>query len=253
MNVDWLLVVAAAIFFGAGAVKGLIGMGLPTIAMGLLVLVMPPVQAAALLVVPSFVTNLWQLLSGPKLGGLLGRLWTMMAGIVLGTIAGAGMLAGDAAGMATIGLGGALVLYALLGLMGVRFETPARREFWLSPLIGVTTGLVTGATGVFVLPAVPYLQSLGFEKDELIQALGLSFTISTLALAAGLFRVDAFAMVHAGGMSVLAIAPAIAGMFAGQLLRDRVSVITFRTIFLVGLFALGAYLALRGLVQATGS
>ena len=47
-------------FLLAGFVKGVIGLGLPTVAVGLLGLVMPPAEAAALLVVPSMVTNLWQ-------------------------------------------------------------------------------------------------------------------------------------------------------------------------------------------------
>jgi hypothetical protein len=49
--------------------------------------------------------------------------------------------------------------------------------------VGAITGLTTAATGVFVIPAVPYLQAIGFEKEELVQALGLSFTVSTMALA----------------------------------------------------------------------
>ncbi|MFC0386680.1 hypothetical protein [Muricoccus vinaceus] len=45
------------IFLLAGMVKGLMGFGLPTVAMGLLGLAMPPVQAAALLLVPLLVMN----------------------------------------------------------------------------------------------------------------------------------------------------------------------------------------------------
>jgi len=41
------------------------------------------------------------------------------------------------------------------------------------PLIGLATGLVTGSTGVFVIPAVPYLQALDLDKEDLVQALGL--------------------------------------------------------------------------------
>ena len=127
----------------------------------------------------------------------------------------------------------------------MKFDVPARHEWWLSPLIGATTGLVTGATGVFVIPAVPYLQSLGLEKDELVQALGLSFTVSTVALAAGLLQVDAFQLA-AAGISVLALIPALAGMLAGQWVRERISAKTFSTVFFTGLLALGAYLGIPG-------
>jgi uncharacterized membrane protein YfcA len=168
----------------------------------------------------------------------------MMAGVVLCTVAGAGLLTGTHTAVASAGLGAALVLYAILGLAKAGFTTPARHEAWLSPLVGVATGLVTGATGVFVIPAVPYLQSLQLEKEDLIQALGLSFTVSMAALAIGLFRTGAFASptVQLAG-SIMALVPALAGMFVGQMLRQRMSVATFRTMFFVGLLALGLYLA----------
>jgi uncharacterized protein len=54
------LVAITSIFVLAGFVKGVIGLGLPTVAMGLLALLMTPAQAAAVLVVPSFLTNIWQ-------------------------------------------------------------------------------------------------------------------------------------------------------------------------------------------------
>ena len=232
-----------ATFLLAGLVKGVIGMGLPTVAMGLLALVLPPAEAAAILVVPSLVTNVWQLATGPRFGALARRLWPMMLAIVAGTIAGAGVLAGNVAGLAKIGLGAALLVYALVGLAGIRLSVGACREGWLGPVVGATTGLVTGATGVFVIPAVPYLQAIGLEKDELIQALGLSFTVSTVALAVGLLRVDAW-QANAVWASLLALVPALLGMQAGQWLRRRIAAATFRRVFFAGLLLLGATLAL---------
>ena len=238
----WLL--ATATFLLAGLVKGVIGMGLPTVAMGLLAVAMPPAEAAALLVVPSLVTNLWQLLAGPAFAALARRLRPMMAGVVVGTVAGAGILVGNVAGLASMGLGIALVAYAVVGLAGVKMALARRHETWMAPAIGVATGLVTGATGVFVLPAVPYLQAIGLEKDELVQALGLSFTVSTLALALGLLRVDAWQM-GSIWMSLLVLAPALGGMWLGQVLRSRISAATFRRVFFAGLLLLGLYLTLR--------
>ncbi len=238
---SWILI--GATFLLAGLVKGVIGMGLPTIAMGLLALGLPPAEAAAILVVPSLVTNVWQLVSGPRFAALARRLWPMMAAVVLGTISGAGVLAGNVAGLAKIGLGIALIVYAVVGLAGIRLTVAARREPWLGPLVGAITGLVTGATGVFVIPAVPYLQAIGLEKDELIQALGLSFTVSTIALALGLLRVDAWQM-GSVWISLLALVPALIGMQAGTWLRQRIAAATFRRVFFAGLLLLGATLAL---------
>ena len=248
-GLQWALVVA--VFLLAGMVKGVVGMGLPTIAMGLLALVMAPAEAAAILLVPSFVTNVWQLAAGPAFGVLFKRLWTMILGILAGTILSAGLLVSGHTGPAQIGLGVALVLYAVLGLSAVRFKVPARHESWLSPLIGATTGLVTGATGVFVIPAVPYLQALDLKRDDLIQALGLSFTVSTIALAAGLSRSSHFDVSSPlVVVSLLALAPALLGMFAGQSLRSRMSVETFRRVFFAGLLLLGLYLSVEGAVTS---
>ncbi|WP_230530439.1 sulfite exporter TauE/SafE family protein [Microvirga roseola] len=229
-------------FLLAGLVKGVIGLGLPTVAVGLLSIVMLPAQAASLLIVPSLVTNIWQLAAGPRFWNTARRLWPMMAGIAAGTWAGSGLMTGDTADEATIALGFALIVYAALGLAAVRPSVPAKHENWLSPVIGAGTGLVTAATGVFVIPAVPYLQALGLQKDDLVQALGLSFTVSTIALALTLAQEGVFAASTAAA-SLLALMPALAGMALGQWVRGRVSERAFRLCFFVGLLMLGGHLA----------
>ena len=240
LNGDPAFFVILLAFLIAGFVKGVIGLGLPTVAMGLLGLVMAPVQAASLLIVPSLVTNVWQLAAGPRLWALARRLWPMMAGVLIGTWAGAGLMTRETGGWGTVGLGVALMLYA--GLGAVRLSVPTSVEGWLSPLVGTATGLVTAATGVFVLPAVPYLQALGLSRDDLVQALGLSFTVSTVGLASILVQ-DGM-LQNAAAASFLALAPALAGMILGQWLRGRVSEKAFRLSFFIGLLILGGHLAL---------
>ncbi len=242
-----LIVATTATFFVAGIVKGATGMGLPTVAMGVLGAFMPPVAAASLLLIPSFVTNVWQLFTGPSFMALVSRLWLMMLGIVIGTVAGARLLTSANTTWTTVGLGAALAAYAILSLLARPLTVPARVERWLSPIIGLVTGLITGGTGVFVIPAVPYLQALGLSKDNLIQALGLSFTISTIALAAGLAGRGAFQL---DGLiaSALAIVPALAGMWFGTVIRGRISAATFRRWFLICLVLLGLELVIRPLI-----
>ena len=168
----------------------------------------------------------------------------MLAAIGLTTWAAAGLITGPYAGRAVTWLGAALVVYAAIGFTTLRLSIPARYEAWLSATAGVATGIVTGATGVFVIPAVPYLQALGFDKDDLVQALGLSFTTSALALAAGLASHGAFQLT-AVGTSTLCVAPALAGMAIGQIIRAKVNPKTFRLLFLVGLLLLGGDLIVR--------
>lgn len=236
-----------AVFLVAGFTKGIIGLGLPTISMGLLAVVLSPVEAAALLILPSLVTNVWQMVDGPHLKSLLRRLWPLNLGVCLGTWLGAAFLSGLGGPYGALALGVALVLYAVTGLAALKLTVPPRSEGWLGPVTGAVTGAITAATGVFVIPAVPYLQAIGLTKDELVQALGLSFTVSTLALAVTLVGSTGLNMGLAWP-SVAGVAVALVGMRLGQAVRARLSPQTFRFWFFAGLLALGAYLAARGLV-----
>ncbi|MBM3522164.1 MAG: sulfite exporter TauE/SafE family protein [Alphaproteobacteria bacterium] len=240
------LAFAAAVLVLAGFVKGVIGLGLPTISIGLLGLVMAPAQAAALLVVPNLVTNVWQLAGTPGLAALSRRIAPMLAGVVVGTFAGLPLLTAQGSRLASGLLGASLALYAAIGLARPRWRVAARHERSIGAIAGALTGLCAAATGVFVLPAVPFLHALDLDKEDLVQALGLSFLVSTIALAAALATAGLFAVATAGA-SLAALLPALAGMAIGQAVRHRVSAETFRFCFLAGLALLGLYLAARAL------
>jgi uncharacterized membrane protein YfcA len=230
-----------AVFALAGFVKGAVGLGLPTIAMGMLAIVMTPVHAAAILLLPSFVTNVWQLVAGPAFAVVVRRLWPMMAAVSIGTWAGLGLMTGATARFGTALLGVALALYAVAGLAVLRLSVPKAWEPILSPTVGAITGVISAATGVFVIPAVPYLQAIGLEKEELVQALGLSFTVSTIALAVNV-GLEGGLRVFPVSETLVALALACVGMWIGQALRLRMSPATFRRWFFAGLLLLGGYL-----------
>ncbi|CAB3848507.1 hypothetical protein LMG26788_01639 [Achromobacter pulmonis] len=241
-----LLAATAAIFVLAGTVKGVVGLGLPTISMAMLALIMAPAQAAALLIVPSLITNLWQARPWPTLLRVWRRIAAMQIGVGVGTLAGAAWFGAPAGHWASVCLGAALVAYAAWGMFGAPPTVPARREGALGAAAGAVTGLITAATGVFVIPAVPYLQALNLGKDGLIQAMGISFTLSTVALAAGLWLNGSYTP-GAAGASVLMLLPALAGMALGQWLRSRLSARAFKQCFMVSLALLGAYQVAQGL------
>jgi uncharacterized membrane protein YfcA len=242
-----LIAVGTFAFVLAGFVKGVIGMGLPTIVVGVLSLVTSPAEAVALMLVPSLVTNIWQGLAGPHLKAILRRLWPVLFGICAGTwlavVLGVGLLTPEAAGRARITLGATLVVYALLGLARIRFRLGTGAEPWVGPLAGVATGVLSAATGVYMIPAIPYYQAIGLEKDELVQAQGVSYTVSTVALAALLMSGGVLSQSNTA-LSTVAVLPALAGMVLGQFIRLRVRPEVFRFWFHVGMLALGAHLAL---------
>jgi len=79
----FLLLIAVA-FLLAGFIKGVVGLGLPTVSMGLLAVAMPPAHALAIVIVPAVVTNIWQTFVGPYLLDIIRRLWPLMVGTVIG-------------------------------------------------------------------------------------------------------------------------------------------------------------------------
>lgn len=243
------LSVVAAVFILAGFVKGVIGFGLPSISMGLLSAVIVPDMAAAILVVPTFLTNVWQAFAGPYTRAVLRRFWPMYAGVFVGTLLTAGIITGADPGTAALPIGGVLLVYAALGLSGVRFRVPRKSEVVVSPAMGLTTGLINGATAIFVLPGAPYLQATQMEKDELIQALGFValFAASALALGFGLHGAVASSAAALWPAVLVALAAAILGMSAGQVVRRRLSVAVFQRWVFIGLAALGAAMVLRAL------
>jgi len=241
------LIPIAAILLLAGFVKGVIGMGLPTVAIGLLGLMFTPAQAAAVLIVPSLISNIWQAVVGGAFRELVARLWPLFVGIFIGTAIGAIWLVRTGGGSATLWLGVVLMAYALLGLFKVEFKVPAARERSIGFVCGIGTGVITAATGVFAIPMVPYLQGLGLDRHRLVQALGLCFTVCTIALAAALRQ--------AGEIRAELLWPSLAGLVAvligmrlGQMLRGRIRAEVFRLCFLVGLLMLGGHLALRSVL-----
>jgi uncharacterized membrane protein YfcA len=239
---EHFLIFIASAFLLAGFVKGVIGLGLPTVSMGLLAVTMPPAQALAIVIVPAVVTNIWQTFVGPYLRDIIRRLWPLMIGTALGIWLNAGSLTGPYTRYGAIALGLLLVVYAIIGLRKFSFTVACRDEKWIGGLVGIVTGMISAATGVQVIPSMPFMQAIGMEKDELVQALGVFFTVATLGLTINLTASGLLTAATALPGAV-AMACSFAGMFIGQAVRGKMPAEAFRRWFLIAMIFLGLYLA----------
>ena len=228
-------------FLLAGAVKGVIGLGLPTVSLAILTVVIDMPSAMALLLVPSFATNLWQAVVGGNGRILLLRLWPFLLTATATVWIGAMALASVDLSLLSALLGLLLITYAGISLAGPRVIVTPRQEPWAGPVTGLANGLLTGMTGSFVVPGVMYLNALGLSRDALIQSMGMLFTLSTLALALALRNHDLLSVTQLS-YSALALLPAIAGMVIGQRIRRVISERLFRRVFFLSLLLLGAYI-----------
>ncbi|MDY6462743.1 sulfite exporter TauE/SafE family protein [Acinetobacter faecalis] len=238
----WFVITVFAL---AGMIKGTIGLGLPAVSMGLLTMVISPFQAATLLIIPSMVTNIWQLFAEGRVLQLIRRFWLLLIGIIVGSIWSVFPTLGHSDFNSEALLGGMLALYGLYGLFAKSMPNLSKYENWLSPIMGYLGGALTVATGVVVIPVVPYLQTLNLQRDDLVQSLGLAFTTSTICLAVFLHQNPVENMPIDYVMSMIALIPALIGMWLGTKIRYRISEQKFRKVFFFGLIALGSYMILR--------
>ena len=237
----------AATFVIAGAVKGCIGLGLPTISLGILTAALDLPTAMALLIAPSFVTNAYQASVGGHAGFILRRIWPFLLMATATVWVGATALTRVDLNVLTALLGLLLVAYGGLNLAGIRLTIPAHSEGWTGPVFGAANGILTGMTGSFAVPGVMYLQGIGLSRDMLVQAMGMLFTTSTIALAFAL-GTNALLSAELGLASLLAVIPSLAGMWVGQNLRRRLSEAQFRSALFMAIILLGFYILVGAMI-----
>lgn len=232
------LALIAATFLLAGGVKGVVGMGMPTISLAILTATIGLTNGLALIVIPTSVTNIWQAVSGGHFRAILARHWLFFGAAVAMVMPGALALTFVDLRILSALLGVVLIVYALVSLMQVRLHVPNGHESWIGALSGSMTGLMTGMTGSSVVPGVLFLQSLGLPRAELVQAMGMLFAVCAVMLTLALGQIgivnDQTLLVSLG-----ALAPALAGMKIGQVFARRLSEALFRRILYIALLLLG--------------
>ncbi|WP_443645808.1 sulfite exporter TauE/SafE family protein [Candidatus Ponderosibacter sp. Uisw_141_02] len=236
-----LLIMVGVVFCLAGFVKGMVGLGLPTVSLGLLSIIVDLPTAMALLVMPSLATNVWQALAGGKIGVLWRRLWRFLLMAVVMVHLGAQLSTLVETQFLHRCLGTLLLFYAISGLMTKPPQLSPRLEMILGPVCGAINGLLTGLTGTLFVPGVMFLQSIGLPRDALVQAMGMLFAASTASLGLALYRHDLMPL-SLGILSAAALLPALIGMQIGLGLRQRLSQDFFRQLFLIALGGLGGYI-----------
>lgn len=231
-------------FLVAGLVKGTVGIGLPTISVAVLSAVIGLDQAIAVSLLPSLASNVWQAISGGAGRQLTHRLCPFLVPAVLTIWLGVMALRSIDLDILSSILGLALMLYSGAYLIGLRPSLSRDQERWIGPPLGALNGILTGMTGSYVVPGVMFLQAIGLSRDELVQAMGILFTLSTIGLAL-LMSGGGMVSVSNAMTSLAALVPVVIGVIVGQRARGRLSEDTFRTATMASLLVLGLYLTIE--------
>ncbi|MEJ2228612.1 MAG: sulfite exporter TauE/SafE family protein [Alphaproteobacteria bacterium] len=140
--------------------------------------------------------------------------------------------------VAAIVLGIIIVIYSGFSAYRPVLHLPERFHLLLQFPAGLLNGFFTGLTGSQVLPLLPYMLSINLEPDRFVQAVNMAVTISAaimiiVLMASGIMDLPGL------GMSVLCIAPAMAGIALGTRVRRFIPATQFRTVVLGVLAVIG--------------
>jgi uncharacterized membrane protein YfcA len=239
------IVTVISAFLIAGIVKGALGMGLPTISVAIMGMALGLREAIPVLMIPSFLANLWQFTRPGPIMPLFKRFGALNAAACIGIWGGTLLLFRIDPAIINTLFGAVVVVYAAINLMHVNFTLPPGREKLLAPSVGLFSGLLSGVSGSLLLPVVVYLQALKLDKDTFIQATGLSLFIGTVVWAASLYSEGAMTR-EAWILSAIAVPPILVGMTIGHWLRGRIPDTKFRTAVYISLIVLAANLVRKG-------
>ena len=243
-----LIIYVIVVYILAGFVKGVVGVGLPTISLAMLATVLGLKEAMLVLLAPSLITNLAQALAGGRLYDLTKRFWMFLLSLFLLTWFSTGILVMADGNLLKIGLGIILLLYCVSYFSKLKIPKTGINEKWLSPLMGGLTGVSTGLTGTFVVPGTLYLQRMLSNRHALVQAMGLSGGVATISLGVSL-----------GGRGMLSnellftscamVIPALMGMAFGNMVRSKINEVLFRKLFFVSLSFVGIWIVVSAVIS----
>ena len=224
-----VFVAALVVTLVAGFVKGAVGFAMPMILVSAFAIFLPKELALAGLILPTLVTNISQAFrqgTGPaKETALTYRRFLIATVICIAVSAPFADLIPRSAYLLLLGV--PITAFAALQLMGrslaIKLHHRARAEWAL----GVVGGLYGGMSGIWGPPLLVLLLSTGADKVTAIRAQGVVFLIGAVALllshlGTGLANAQTLAF------SAALCLPALAGLYAGYAIQDRLDQQRFR-------------------------
>jgi uncharacterized protein len=220
---------ALAITLFAGFVKGAVGFAMPLILVSAFAVFLPQDLALAGLILPTLVTNVSQAFRqgvGPAIATTKTYRRFLIATVIC--IAISAPFAEVIPRMAyLLLLGVPITIFAGLQLAGrslaIRLQHRGRAEWGL----GIVGGLYGGISGIWGPPLLVFLLSTGADKLTMVRAQGVVFLIGAITLLAAHLGTG-LANAETLRFSAALCVPALAGLYAGYWVQDRLDQARFR-------------------------
>lgn len=244
LSQDAIIAIAVA-FLLASLVKGVIGGGLPAVAVPIMAGTVEPAMAAALTLLPVAVTNVWLLFQGGRFREVAQRYWPLLAALAVGSAIGAQILVTAPPEVMALTIGIFVIILSPLPFIPKNWAIPERTQRWLNPIVGGGMGVIGGAT-VMLAPVIVYFVALRIDKNLFAASMGAVALTSMTPLFIGLAAnrvLGADELV----LSLFTLVPTALGMGAGIWLRSRISAQGFQRVLFVALLGIGLNLVWKSM------
>ena len=242
------LIIIACMFLAAGTIKGLIGIGLPTIAISMMSLVVDARLAITLTIIPMFVSNLWQVYRIGVIWATFLKYKVFSALLIISILISALSSKTIPSDIILIILGPVITVYAILSLLKWTPYIDKKHDNYAQTSFGLIAGILGGFTAIWAPPMIIYLTSRQTPKEDFIRATGMLITIGSIPLLAGYIQ-NGLLTKDMAISSTLMIIPVLIGFAIGESLRRYVPAQKFLTIVLCIFTVMGITLIYRGFVN----
>ena len=175
LDINFILIIFL-IFALAGLIKGVIGVGLPTVSLALLSFILDIKESIAIVLIP-ILTNFYQMIDGKYLKDIIKDTKYFLLFSIVSITPGFLLLVYFNSKIILGILSLLLILNSIISLSKntIKIKKPKNKlnQIW----IGILTGFSTGVCSIYTMPLVLMLQSLSYTKDKIIQFMGITFFI----------------------------------------------------------------------------
>ena len=234
-----LLVYLLFVFIISGVIKGFLGIGMPTAAMGFLTLVFDPIEAIALLIIPIVTTNFLQFKNSKYRYETMINYWVLALSLVISALLTSLFITKISTSFLTLSIGITMLIMSLNELFGfsVRISGAAR----IQVIVGALSGFLGGMSSIFSPLVTMFLIARGVDKERFISATGFLFLLGGLFLLFGLVinKVLEYYLIL---KSIYGLIFILFGFKIGEFLRKKVNLIFFQRAILIMFGVMGVRL-----------
>ena len=217
-------------YFIGGITQGILGVGLITVVISLLSFVVDVKETIALVIIPTIITSLFQMINGSNLKAIIKDTKYFLVFSTLIIVPGVFLLKVLESDLILIFIAILLFMNSSLSLSNRVVAIPNHQNSIIQVSAGSLNGFIIGLTSIYTMPFVFLLQSLKYNKEKTVQFMGLAFLLySSMQFIS--FSYSKLISINTIVPSLIVTLPVIIGFLLGKKIRSFISEKLFKKLF----------------------